>query len=154
MRAMSGSGPRGVALVQMDWLGQPLQASLLPAVREEGPGQCSGGKTWSLGWWDGTWVGRRRRLGGMRRYDTGLGRDKFGSCFEQFIDFDRSGNLERRSHEDSREEWDEATSMEIHVPMSVIVSTSKVRDRKIYYPRLLSNISRSQGKAYSTHRQK
>lgn len=42
MRGMSGSGPLG-ALAQMDWLGQPVQASLWPARFDSGPGQCSAG---------------------------------------------------------------------------------------------------------------
>lgn len=38
---MSGSGPFG-ADAQIDWLGQPAQASPLPADWDSGPGQCSG----------------------------------------------------------------------------------------------------------------
>ena len=41
IRGISGSGPLGV-VAQMDWLGQPAQASLWPASLDSGPGQCSG----------------------------------------------------------------------------------------------------------------
>ena len=40
MKGMSGSGPLG-AVAQMDWFGQPAQASPLPARLDSGPGQCS-----------------------------------------------------------------------------------------------------------------
>lgn len=64
MEGMSGSGPLG-AEAQMDWLGQPAQEADVPAVVEEGPGQCSGsgatsgggclrGVVRSIGWGEAT----------------------------------------------------------------------------------------------------
>jgi hypothetical protein len=40
MSGMSGSGPLG-AEAHIDWFGQPLHASPLPACSDSGPGQCS-----------------------------------------------------------------------------------------------------------------
>ena len=48
MKGMSGSGPLGV-VAQMDWFGQPVQASPFPARLDSGPGQCSGSGTTSFG---------------------------------------------------------------------------------------------------------
>lgn len=40
IRGISGSGPLGV-VAHIAWLGQPAQASPLPARLDSGPGQCS-----------------------------------------------------------------------------------------------------------------
>lgn len=49
MRGRSGSGPWGVE-AQMDWLGQPAQAEVVPAREDSGPGQCSGSGAMRGGW--------------------------------------------------------------------------------------------------------
>ena len=52
MSGMSGSGPLGVE-AQMDWFGQPAQASPWPARVDSGPGQCSGSGAMREGWFFG-----------------------------------------------------------------------------------------------------
>jgi len=56
---MSGSGPLG-AEAQISWLGQPAQASALPAASDSGPGQCSGSGALRIGAdFKGAWSAER-----------------------------------------------------------------------------------------------